>query len=134
MQYGNRATLAAIKRKTVDVDIDGVAYRLREMSGTERDRFEVAAFKEDDKGNRKVDALYLRGRLVASCLVDEAGTRLFADDEIEQLSGMVPASALNTLFGAAQKLNGLDADAAADAAKNSAGGPTAGSGSGSPSL
>jgi hypothetical protein len=90
------------------------------LSGTERDRFEMSAFR-DENGKRVVDTLYLRARLVALCLVDDDGRRLFNDEEITQLSDELPASVVNTLFAAAQKLNGLDAGAAEEAEKNSLG-------------
>lgn len=92
--------------------------RLREMSGTERDQFEISAFK-DEGGKRVVEPLYLRARLVALCLVDEAGVRVFGDEDIEALSGAYPSAVIGMLFEAAQKLNGLAADAVADSAKNS---------------
>jgi len=121
MKLGNRTTLTAIPRKTIDVEFPetDTCYRLREMSGTERDKFEVAAFKDGPDGKRVVDALYLRARLVALCMVGEDGERLYADDEIAQLSDAVPASTLGKLWEAAQTLNGLDADAVETAAKNS---------------
>lgn len=133
MKYGNRATLETIPRKTIDVEVPEVdaMFRLREMSGTERDKFEVSVFKEEANGTRKVDPLYLRARLVALCMVGDDNVRLYADDEVLQLSDTIPSAVLGTLFAAAQKLNGLDATAVEDAAKNSESGPVNGSSSGS---
>jgi hypothetical protein len=121
MKIGNRTTLSEIPRKTIDVPFPEMhtAYRLREMSGTERDTFEIAQFKEQSDGKHKVEPLYLRARLVALCLVDETGARLYADDEVQQLSDGVPAATIGKLFAAAQTLNGLDADAVDNAGKNS---------------
>jgi hypothetical protein len=129
MRIGNRASLQAIPRKTVTVRFEeyDTEYRLREMSGTDRDKFEIAAFKEDSEGVRHVQPLYLRARMVALCLVDENNVRLYADDEIDQLSDEIPASVIAVLFVAAQKLNGLGADAVEAAAKNSESGPVAAS-------
>ena len=59
----------------------------------------------------------LRARLVALCLVDADGNRLFGDDEIDQL-GEEPSSVLGQLFMVAQKLNGLAAAAVVQAEKN----------------
>lgn len=125
MKLGNRTTLSSTPRKTVDVELPELdcAYRLREMSGTERDRFEIASFVEGVDGKRHVEALYLRARLVASCLVGDDNARLFADDEVHQLSDVVSASVIGKLFEAAQKLNGMDAAAVETAAKNSASAP-----------
>lgn len=131
MKFGTRASLQGIPRKTIDVTIGDDTFRLREMSGTERDRFEVAAFKEQD-GKRVVEPLYLRARLVAICMIGEDNVRLYADDEVSQLSDEVPASIIGQLFEAAQKLNGLDAAAVEAAAKNSASVPAGASPSDSP--
>lgn len=139
MKRGTRASLLAIPRKTIDVTIDvpadvnvagpagvllePITFTLREMSGTERDRFMEEVLKDDNK----VDKVYLRARLVSRCLVDENGERMFADDEIDQLSDTVASSALEALFAPAQKLNGLDPGAAETAAKNSESGPASAS-------
>lgn len=139
MKLATRATLKAINRKSVDVPItvsvngsdvlEAQTFRLREMNGTERDKFEISAFKVEN-GVRVVDPLYLRARLVAMCLVDETGARMYSDDEIAVLSDDIPASVLADLFAAAQKLNGLEGDAAEVAAKNSVSAPTGASTSG----
>lgn len=134
-----RNAILAIARKSIDVDVAGVGtFRLREMSGAERDRFEAAAFQEKvdivngkPEVRRTVNPIDLRARLVGSCLVDDAGARLFADDEVEQLSAGVPASTLQTLFVAAQKLNGLDGEAVEAAKENFPAAPTDGSSSAS---
>lgn len=126
-KIAGRDVFKTIPRKTVDVELDEVGtFRLREMSGTERDRFEIAAFKEVD-GKRTVEPLYLRARLVAMCLVDDAGARVYSDDQIAELSDEAPASVIAKLFEAAQKLNGLDAAAVEAAAKNLQSGPPAAS-------
>ena len=131
MKVGNRASLTAIPRKTATVQFTeyDTEYRLREMSGTDRDKFEIAAFDLDGEGKRKVNALHLRARMVALCLVDENNVRLYADDEVQMLSDELPASVVGELFVAAQRLNGLDAEAGERAAKNSVSGPAAASGS-----
>lgn len=129
-KVGSKSDLRGIARKTVDIEglVDGVVFRLREMNGTERDLFETGVFKEEDvtvdgktETRRKVDPMFLRARLVALCLIDDEGKRMYADDEIEMLSGDVPSVVLGKLFEAAQKLNGLDAAATEAAGKNSSG-------------
>jgi hypothetical protein len=124
MKFGNRASLKSIPRKSEDVafpELD-TFYRIREMSGTERDRFEISAFKVTTNGSgekREIDPLYLRARLVALSLVDEEGNRIYDDGQVRECSDELPASVLGKLFAAAQKLNGLDATAVEEAAKNS---------------
>lgn len=130
MQRGTRAELEQLPRKKEDVAIEELdrLYTVREMSGTERDTFEISTFKEKDGVDkdgkptriRTVDTKYLRARLVGLCLVDEAGARLYGDNETKVLSDTVGASAIDRLFKVAQKLNGLEGEAVEDATKNSA--------------
>lgn len=140
MQFGNRASLEAIPRKYEDVEFPELDtfYRVREMSGTERDTFEIETFKPKANGagtpKREVDPKYLRARLVALCLVDESGNRLYADNEVKACSDTLGAGVLNKLFEAAQKLNGLEPDAVEDATKNSESDPEGDSLSGSPAT
>ena len=80
----------------------GGSVSLRVMRGHERDAFEVRMSAED-RAN-------VRARLAALSIVDEAGVRLFSDDDIEAL-GEKSASALNRVFERAMSLNGFtDAD------------------------
>jgi hypothetical protein len=122
MKHGNRTTLESIPRKTIDVEFPELdeVYRLRQMSGTERDIFEVAQYKEQADGKIKVESMHLRARLVALCLVDfETGARQYADDEVHQLNDKVIAPVIDRLFEEAKKLSGISAFAVEDAAKNS---------------
>lgn len=132
----SRAQLERIHRRTTDVSIttpaingaeaETLTFRLRQMSGTERDAFEAGTFVDEvikaPDGtvsiDRKINSRGLRARLVALCLVDDKGARFYADDEVEQLSANVPSDVLSTLFVEAQKLNGLDAKAVETAEKN----------------
>jgi hypothetical protein len=120
-----RSAFTSIPRKTVEVEIPELKgfVRLREMNGTERDTFEVSAFRDNGDGKTRIDPMYLRARLVARCLVDEADKRIYGDDEIEQLSQDFPASILGRLFDAAQKLNGVDPAAVETAKKDSSATP-----------
>ena len=119
MQKGTLQDLLAIARKQVVVPFPelGKEYTLRELSGTERDKFEAWTFSEVD-GKRTIMTTYMRARLVALCMVDDSGARMVPDSEITALSDGTPSSVLNALFAAAQKLNGLDGAAVEDATKN----------------
>lgn len=75
---------------------------VRGMSGLERDRFEASCL--DDKRQLKLDNI--RAKLVAACLVDENGKRLFSDAEVAALAAKSGA-ALDRLFRVAQRLSGL---------------------------
>jgi len=121
VQKGTLQDLLSIARKRVVVkvaELDGMEFTLRELSGTERDKFEAWTISEVD-GKRTINTTYLRARLVALCMLDEGGARMVPDSEITTLSDGLSSSVLTTLFTAAQKLNGLDGAAVEDAAKNS---------------
>jgi monomeric isocitrate dehydrogenase len=108
------AILAANDKKMVEIDVPewgGIA-KIRVMSGTERDRFE----SEFVGNNKSVDMV--RAKLVAKCLCDEDGNRLFTEQEIPQL-GEKSASVLDKLFTTCMKLNRFTKDDVEDLAGNS---------------
>lgn len=120
--------LAASDLKTASVDVPewGGEVMVRMMSGTDRDEWEASLVTVAEDGTRKPNMTNLRVKLVALTLVGEDGQRMFSVDEIGHLAGK-SAAALNRVFEAAQKLNGLGANAEADAVKNSAPGLSEGS-------
>ena len=108
------AILAADDKKMVDFEVPewSGAVKLRVMTGTERDRFE----SEFVNGNKSVDMV--RAKLVAKCLCDETGSRLFTETEIPQL-GEKSAAVLDRLFSECMKLNRFSKEDVDDLAKNS---------------
>ena len=113
------AILAANDLKTQDVDVPewGGAVRVRAFSGRERDAFEASMVRGDGK-DRKVDLTNMRARLVALSVVDEAGQRVFTDEEVDLL-GAKSGAALDRVFAVAQELNGLSGADVEALAKNS---------------
>jgi hypothetical protein len=77
--------------------------RIRTLTGFERDHFE-ASVQRDPKGKRNLNNV--RARLLALCLIDEDGTRMFAEAEIKAL-GAKSAKVLDHLLDIAKKLSGL---------------------------
>jgi len=67
-------------------------------------------------GNKSVDMV--RAKLVAKCLCDEKGERLFAETDIPQL-GEKSAAVLDRLFSECMKLNRFSKEDVDDLAKNS---------------
>jgi hypothetical protein len=108
------AILAADDKKSVEVDVPewGGSVRLRVMTGSERDRF------ESDFVDGKKNVEMVRAKLVAKCLVDEDGERLFTEAEIPQLSER-SASVLDRLFQECMKLNRFSKDDVEELAGNS---------------
>ena len=83
----------------------GGTVRVRTMTGAERDAFEESVFETKGK-DTKMNLKNFRSRLVAICVVDDKGERMFGDGEIP-IIGKKSAKALDRVFSAAQKLNGI---------------------------
>ena len=113
--------LCANDLKTEDVDVPewGGAVRVRSFTGRARDAFEASMVRGEGK-DRKVDLTNMRARLVSLTVIDEAGQRLFSDDEVELL-GAKSGAALDRVFAVAQKLNGLSGADVEELTKNSSG-------------
>ena len=106
--------------------------RVRGMTGSERDRWEgeMVRFSPDGR-RRQMDFSDLRAKLVARCVVDEDGKRIFTDRDIGALGGK-SASALQRLFEVAQRLSRLTDEDVEELTGESKGDPSSANGSGSP--
>lgn len=113
------AILAAEDIQTEEVLVPqwGGTVRVRGMSGTERDAWEAAMVQTPAQGNRasrrsngatatSVNTKDFRAKLCAMCVVDEAGARMFSDEDVEAL-GAKSGAALDAVFGVAMRLSGL---------------------------
>jgi hypothetical protein len=85
---------------------------LRTMSGTDRESWEVSAFKDG-----KADMTHFRAKLLARCIVDDKGARVFTDDDIPALSAK-SGPVLVRLYDTAAKMNGLTKADVAELTKN----------------
>lgn len=101
----------------VEVPEWGGTVFVRSMTGADRDAFETSMVSVNPDGSRSPDMRNLRSKLVALTLVDEAGNRLFDVADIPRLA-LKSSAALERVFEAAQRLNGLGAKAEEDAVKN----------------
>lgn len=112
--------LAADDLPSEDVDMSDIPgwdgeVRVRALTGAERDKFEASLITQ--RGNSvKKNLDNMRARLVALCLVDEAGERLLTDADAVLL-GMKSAAALDRLFDVAQRLSGLSNNDVAELAE-----------------
>lgn len=86
---------------------------IRIMTGTERDRFEASVFVDG-----KVSKEKFRAKVLVRTLADDAGARLFTDEEVDTLSEM-DGRELNRLYDIASKENGLTKDDEDELVKNS---------------
>lgn len=83
----------------------GKKVRLKMMTAAERDAFEASTV-ETKRGRQKPNLDNLRARLVARCLVNSAGERIFQSGDVVRL-GRKSAQAIDFLFQKCQDLNGF---------------------------
>lgn len=88
---------------------------VRNLTGRALDAYQFSL--ADDKG--ELDFTDRRAKLLARCLCDDKGKRLFNEQQIEALSGK-SADVLVRLFDIAEKHNKLDKESREAIAKNSA--------------
>lgn len=104
MDLDKSAILAMSDLEIVPVQVpeweNGTVY-LKGMSGTDRDRVEMEASRivKGSAGN-------FRALVVAKCLCNSAGVRMFSDSEVPAL-GEKSGKVLDRLFDTARKLSGM---------------------------
>jgi hypothetical protein len=102
--------LAAEDIPTKDVEVPewGGSVRMRGLTGSERDAYELSLWQV--RGEKRILRMEnARARLVAMCIVDENGERMFSDAEAKDL-GRKSGKVLDRLFDEARKLSGLTAE------------------------
>jgi len=116
-----------VRYEDVAVPEWGGTVRVRSLSGAERDRFEDSITQQNGKGVRK-DIKNIRAKLVALCVVDESGKRIFTEADVQAL-GRNSSIALDRVCEVAQRLNAMTDDGVAELAENLEGDPSEDSGS-----
>lgn len=118
MTLTREAVLAANDLKTEPVAVPewGGQINVRSLTGAERDDYEQGLVRSrgpDPDANLK----NVRAQLIVAAAVDDAGQKLFEAEDVEAL-GRKSARALNRVWEAASRLNGIGDDAVAELAKN----------------
>ena len=93
----------------VDVPEWGGSVLVRGMTGRERDAFEVSLMQPGRGGRKVLDPANVRAKLVARCVVDDDGGRLFTDADVAELGGK-SAAAVDRVYAVAARLSGMGAD------------------------
>lgn len=104
---GRDEILGADDLRTKDIPVPewGGEVRIKALTGEERDRFEASLTQT--RGNKtKQNMENFRARLIALCIVNEDGERLFVTADIKAL-GRKSVAALQRVFNACNELNGL---------------------------
>jgi hypothetical protein len=108
----------------------GGSVLVRGMSGRERDAFEVS-MRDQRSGQQIPGAMNnIRAKLVARCIVDDDGDRVFTDSDIAAL-GEKSGAAIDRIFDVASRLSGMSEYDEKEMAANF--GQGSGGGSSSPS-
>lgn len=117
--------LALADRPAEEVEVPewgGLKVRIMAMSAADRDAVEVERLAEKKVGRQDAN---LRAKMVARCLVDDKGERVFEDADIQAL-GKKSGKALDRLFWVAVRVNALSADEVKELEGNSGGAQPAG--------
>lgn len=118
----------SVEMVEVNVPEWGGSVFLRPMTVGELDEYSNAVVRAKDKGLSN-----FRSRLVAYCLCNDKGERLFSDADVDQLARR-NAVVVNRLYEAADKLNDISPQKVEAVAGNSNAGQSASSSSGSPAI
>lgn len=94
-----------LKHEDVPVPEWGGEVRVRTMTGTQREDFGASLMGDDGKSNMGT----FRVKMVVCCVVGEDGEQLFTAEDVHLLS-QKSGAALERVFAAASKLNGMGAD------------------------
>ena len=108
----SRDDFLAIRPPVEAVELEGHGkVWIRGLQADERDEYEQSLIERGPDGRSRVKRVQrnVRASLVVRCLVDEAGERMFQDNEVEAL-GHVDASVIDTLWDKARKLSGMDTE------------------------
>jgi len=119
------------RTEVVDVPEWGGKVKVKALTGIERERYEASIGYV--KGDRWVSKGNVQARLVAMCVIDEDGKRMFTEDDIQKLSRKSSA-ALKRVVDVCRKLSGLTDEDMEWLEGNSDGDQSGPSSSSSPSL
>jgi len=96
---------ADIQKEVVSVPEWGGDVYVKGMTGAERDKFESSMVTIRGK-DREMNLANIRAKLASMTICDEAGVRLFKEEDVQALSRK-SASALQRIFEVAQRLSGI---------------------------
>lgn len=108
------------QRRFVDIEIAGYGkFRLRSLTALEANTVQAKVLAEDDTDRKVSEIVATNCRLIAQCVVNGDGQRIFGDLDVKSLLNL-DAAFTSKLAKACQDHTGIDPDAAKNAEKNSA--------------
>ncbi len=117
--YLSKEAILAAELAFEDVAVPewGGTVRVREMTAAEREQF-AQTYARRDKAAEEGREFSIQGALVAMCVVDANGARLFSDDEVAVLA-LKSGVAIDRIYDVAYKLSKIGSGATDEIAKNS---------------
>src|SRR3972149_6961022 len=107
--------------ESVDVPEWGGVVLVRTLTGEQRDAYEASIVRQNGR-NTQFNLVNLHAMVVALCVVEQPGTRLFSDADVKLLA-QKSAAALQRVFEVAQRRNGLREEDIDELGKASLNGP-----------
>lgn len=104
---------------------------MQAMGADERDAWEASMI--DSRNKNQMNYRQARAKLVARCLVDEEGKRLYSDTDVDAI-GKRNGAVINRLFEVAKRINALEKKDVDSLVKNSSAGQSGDSPSASPAT
>lgn len=96
-----------VKTKIIEIPEWDGSVEIRSMTGEARDAYEESVFKRLDNGEYERDLSNARAKLIAACVYDLDGTRMFKSDAQIKALGSKSAIVLDRLFTECQNINAI---------------------------
>ena len=91
---------------------EGAKVRVKSMSAIDRDQYECMMFKFRNEPNNTRAWEGLRARVIASCMVDADGKRIFPDNDMQwKKLNLKNAAVITRIFEVCMTISGLGAEA-----------------------
>lgn len=98
----------AFAEEHVEIDINGekMGFVVREMNAGDATKYKTSLFKVvDGKPVMSMDGY--QTKLIANCLFDKDGEKIFGDNDLELIKTL-PSSVADKIFEVASRINGLE--------------------------
>lgn len=111
MKFLDKATILTasdLPTEKVPVPEWGGTVLVRGLTAAERDAYDMSLVEQREgvQGISLTNMTNMRARLVARCVVDEKGTRLFNDEDVEAL-GQKSGTPIDRIAEVARRLSGM---------------------------
>lgn len=111
MSYAGQANLLGAERRYRDVETPVGTVRIQSLSELEKSRVDAAAIDYKRTQIKRDAAILSRARLICAVVVDEAGERVFKDEDVDRVAHEMDSKVADAIFrGAQEHVGGEDED------------------------